>query len=171
MIHIYCGDGKGKTTAAIGLAVRCAGAGGKVLFYQFMKPETSSERIALQQIDGITVLSGYAIHKFSFRMTPEEKAAAATGYQKQWELLLEQVKQQPYQMLILDELLSCISSGFLPLETVLTGINQLPEALELIITGRNPDEKLLSLADYITEMKNIRHPYEKHIPARKGIEF
>ena len=65
MIHIYCGDGKGKTTAAVGLAVRCAGAGGTVLFYQFMKPETSSERIALQQIHGITVLSGYSIHQFS----------------------------------------------------------------------------------------------------------
>ena len=75
MIHIYCGDGKGKTTAAVGLAVRCAGAGGTVLFYQFMKPETSSERIALQQIHGITVLSGYSIHQFSFWMTPEEKVS------------------------------------------------------------------------------------------------
>ena len=100
MIHIYCGDGKGKTTAAVGLAVRCAGAGGTVLFYQFMKPETSSERIALQQIHGITVLSGYSIHQFSFRMTPEEKAEAAIGYQKQWQSLLEQVNQTTYQMLI-----------------------------------------------------------------------
>lgn len=171
MVHIYCGDGKGKTTAAVGLAVRCAGAGGTVLFYQFMKPETSSERIALQQIHGITVLSGYSIHQFSFRMTPEEKAEAAIGYQKQWQSLLEQVNQTTYQMLILDELLSCISTGFLPLEMVLSGIEQLPKELEVVITGRNPDEKLLAIADYITEMKNIQHPYEKHIAARKGIEF
>ena len=73
MVHIYCGDGKGKTTAAVGLAVRCAGAGGTVLFYQFMKPETSSERIALQQIHGITVLSGYSIHQFSFRMPQKRR--------------------------------------------------------------------------------------------------
>ena len=104
-------------------------------------------------------------------MTPEEKAEAAIGYQKQWQSLLEQVNQTTYQMLILDELLSCISTGFLPLEMVLNGIQQLPKELEVVITGRNPDEKLLAIADYITEMKNIRHPYEKHIAARKGIEF
>ena len=104
-------------------------------------------------------------------MTPEEKAEHDSGYQEQWQSLFEQVNQTTYQMLILDELLSCISTGFLPLEMVLSGMEQLPKELEVVITGRNPDEKLLAIADYITEMKNIRHPYEKHIAARKGIEF
>ena len=93
LIHIYCGDGKGKTTAAVGLAIRYAGAGGSVLFYQFMKPETSSERPILNQIPQITVLSGYTISKFSFRMTAQEKADAAVGYQQQFAEIVQLVQQ------------------------------------------------------------------------------
>ena len=103
LIHIYCGDGKGKTTAAVGLAIRYAGAGGSVLFYQFMKPETSSERPILSQIPQITVLSGYTISKFSFRMTAQEKADAAVGYQQQFAEIVQLVQQKKYGMLILDE--------------------------------------------------------------------
>lgn len=171
MTHIYCGDGKGKTTAAVGLAVRCAGAGGDILFYQFMKPETSSERIALQQVKGITVLSGYAIHKFSFQMQPAEKEAAAKGYQKQLSILLNMVKNNVYTMLVLDEIMACISAGFLTVEMVLDFLHKLPDTLEVILTGRNPDVRLLEQADYISEIQNRKHPYEKHIAARKGIEF
>ena len=102
LIHIYCGDGKGKTTAAVGLAIRYAGAGGSVLFYQFMKPETSSERPILSQIPQITVLSGYTISKFSFRMTAQEKADAAVGYQQQFAEIVQLVQQKKYGMLSLD---------------------------------------------------------------------
>lgn len=171
MIHIYCGDGKGKTTAAVGLAVRCAGAGGTVLFYQFMKPETSSERIALQQVNGISVLSGYAIHKFSFQMQPQEKEAAAKGYQEQLSILLDMVRHGVYTMLVLDEIMSCISAGFLTIEMVLHFLRDLPNALEVVLTGRDPDVRLLEQADYISEIQNRRHPFEKQITARKGIEF
>lgn len=171
MIQIYCGEGKGKTTAAVGLAVRCAGAGGSVLFYQFMKPETSSERVALQQIAGMTVLSGYAIQKFSFAMQEAEKKEAAIGYQKQLSVLAEMLQQQPYDMLILDEIMACLSAGFLQEEMVLSFLQQVPEQTEVVLTGRNPPASLLGKADYISEIRNIRHPYEKHIKARKGIEF
>jgi cob(I)alamin adenosyltransferase len=171
VIQIYCGEGKGKTTAAVGLAVRCAGAGGSVLFYQFMKPETSSERVALQQIAGMTVLSGYAIQKFSFAMQEAEKKEAAIGYQKQLSVLAEMLQQQPYDMLILDEIMACLSAGFLQEEMVLSFLQQVPEQTEVVLTGRNPPASLLGKADYISEIRNIRHPYEKHIKARKGIEF
>lgn len=103
----------------MGLAIRYAGAGGSVLFYQFMKPETSSERPILSQIPQITVLSGYTISKFSFRMTAQEKADAAVGYQQQFAEIVQLVQQKKYGMLILDEIMSCISCGFLPLKTVL----------------------------------------------------
>ena len=171
MIHIYCGDGKGKTTAAVGLAVRCAGAGGTVLFYQFMKPETSSERIALQQVSGITVLSGYAIHKFSFQMQLAEKEAAAKEYRKQLSILLGMVECGTYTMLVLDEVIACISAGFLTVEIVIDFLKKLPNTLEVVMTGRNPDADLLKQADYISEIQNRRHPFEKQIAARKGIEF
>lgn len=171
MIHIYCGDGKGKTTAAVGLAVRCAGAGGTVLFYQFMKPETSSERIALQQVSGITVLSGYSIHKFSFQMQLAEKETAAKGYRKQLSTLLDIIKYSSYTMLVLDEIIACISAGFLTVEIVLDFLKKLPDTLEVVMTGRNPNADLLEQADYISEIQNRRHPFEKQITARKGIEF
>ena len=171
LIHIYCGDGKGKTTAAVGLAVRYAGAGGSVLFYQFMKPETSSERPVLSQIPQITVLSGYTISKFSFRMTTQEKADAAVGYQQQFAEIVQLVQQKKYGMLILDEIMSCISCGFLPLETVLRFLQTKPPELEVVLTGRNPDAQLLELADYVSEICSRKHPYERGISARKGIEF
>ena len=171
LIHIYCGDGKGKTTAAVGLAVRYAGAGGSVLFYQFMKPETSSERPVLSQIPQITVLSGYTISKFSFRMTVQEKADAAIGYQQQFAEIVQLVQQKKYGMLILDEIMSCISCGFLPLETVLQFLQTKPPELEVVLTGRNPDAQLLELADYVSEICSRKHPYERGISARKGIEF
>ena len=110
------------------------------------------------------------VEEVAKEVVEEEKAEAAIGYQKQWHILLEQVKQNHYQMLILDELLSCISTGFLPLEMVLNGIQQLPKELEMVITGRNPDEKLIELADYVSEIKAVKHPYEKGIHARVGIE-
>ena len=171
LIHIYCGDGKGKTTAAVGLAVRYAGAGGSVLFYQFMKPETSSERPILSQIPQITVLSGYTISKFSFRMTAQEKADAAVGYQQQFAEIVQLVQQKKYGMLILDEIMSCISCGFLPLKTVLRFLQTKPPELEVVLTGRNPDAQLLELADYVSEICSRKHPYERGISARKGIEF
>jgi cob(I)alamin adenosyltransferase len=104
-------------------------------------------------------------------MQETEKKEAAIGYQKQLSVLAEMLQQQPYDMLILDEIMACLSSGFLQEEMVLSFLQQVPEQTEVVLTGRNPPASLLEKADYISEIRNIRHPYEKHIKARKGIEF
>lgn len=171
LVHIYCGDGKGKTTSAVGLAVRCAGSGSRVLFYQFMKPETSSERKVLKQIPEVTVLSGYTISKFSFAMTDEEKAEAAVGYQKQFADIVQLLEKGEYQMVILDEIMSCINCGFLPLEAVLDWLKNRPDGLEVVMTGRDPAPCLVECADYVSEVQKQKHPFDHGVRARKGIEF
>ena len=142
LVHIYCGDGKGKTTAAMGLAVRCAGWQKRVLVAQLMKQDNSGERRILEQLPQVTLWQTYPSAKFSFRMTDAEKQAAAEWYTAQFRKIAETVQHGAYAMLVLDELLSCITCGF-----------------------------LLERADYVTEMTLRKHPYEKGISARKGIEY
>ena len=171
MIHIYCGDGKGKTTCAFGLALRAAGRGIKVLITQFLKSGDSGERAAIAHVPGVTLLEVPERMKFTFRMTEEEKIS----FGAQMKALLEQtravVEKGELDMLVMDECCAAVAKGLLPLEDVLSLLDSVPEALEVIITGRNPDPALVERADYITEMKKIRHPFDKGVAARKGIEW
>ena len=171
LVHLYCADGKGKTTAAMGLAVRCAGWQERVLVVQLMKQDNSGERRILEQLPQVTLWETYPDAKFSFRMTLAEKAEAAHWYTGQFRRITEAVHGGTYRMLILDELLSCISCGFLPEETVLAFLDSRPENLEVVMTGRNPSPALAERADYLTEMCLRKHPYEEGISARKGIEY
>lgn len=170
LIHIYCGDGKGKTTAAVGLAVRCAGGGGKVFFYQFLKDGTSGEIDILKNIDEITVGKGYALAKFSFQMTDEEKENARIFYEKELDEIISIVSNQEYQLCVLDEILHAVNLGFVSLDKLVGFLKNKPEKLEVVLTGRNPKEELCELADYITEMNKIKHPFDKGISARTMIE-
>ena len=169
LIHIYCGDGKGKTSAALGLAVRAAGRGLKVQVVRFLKNDQSGEVAALVKIPGIRVTSCERSFGFSWNMNQEQKAEAAAYYtelfEKAWKMGGEQ------DVLVLDELCGAVDLGFVPEELVLAAIGRKPEHLEVVLTGRNPSRRLLELADYVTEMKMIRHPYENGIQARAGIEY
>ncbi|WP_294476146.1 cob(I)yrinic acid a,c-diamide adenosyltransferase [uncultured Intestinimonas sp.] len=171
MIHIYCGDGKGKTTCAFGLALRAAGRGRKVLITQFLKTGDSGERTAIAHVPGVTLLEVPERMKFTFRMNEAEKVA----FGAQMKALLEQtrtvVEKGELGLLVLDECCAAVAKGLLPLEDVLSLLDSVPEDLEVIITGRNPDPALVERADYITEMKKIRHPFDKGVAARKGIEW
>lgn len=168
-MHIYCGDGKGKTTAAVGLSVRFAGSGGRVLFCQFMKNHSSGERASLAMIPNITVYEGYAMPKFSFQMTESEREKAAQAYS--WQLADIAKKSPHYGLVVLDEICTCISCGLLSAEEVLSFAENRPPETELVLTGRDPDSRLLALADYVSEIVCQKHPYQKGVAARKGIEF
>lgn len=151
--------------------MRFAGTGEAVLFYQFMKPETSAERRMLELLPNVTVLSGYQIKKFSFRMNEAEKDQAADEYQRQFEKIVGLVQNGKYGLLVLDEIMSCISCGFLKAEAVVDFLNSRPAELEVVMTGRNPDERLVSCADYVSEIHKVKHPFDAGTPARRGIEF
>ncbi len=168
-VHIYCGDGKGKTTASVGLAVRAAGAGKAVLFTQFLKPGTSSEIGVLKAIPGVTVLCDQTPFGFYRNMTPAQRIQAASAYAKLLETALSQAKD--CGVLILDEVIPACRHGLVDGEVLLDFLTHRPAALEVVLTGRNPSPELLALADYVTEMRKCRHPFDRGIPARLGVEF
>ena len=171
LVHIYCGNGKGKTTASVGAAVRAAGNGKTVLIKRFLKNDHSGEVEALKQIPGITVLPCTRQCGFSWKMKQEEKEEAKEYYGKELEKAWKMALDQEIDMLVLDEAVGACTLGFIEEERLLELIGSKPEKLEVILTGRNPSETLLAAADYVTEMVMRAHPYTSGIPARKGIEY
>lgn len=171
MIHIYTGEGKGKTSAAMGLALRFSNTGKKVLIAQFLKDGTSGEICVLKRLDNIEVISCEEKLKFTFQMTEEERKQAKTVTESYFRTITEKTKKEQVSLLVLDEIMAAISSGLLSESEVIDFLNTKPEGLEVVLTGRNPSEKMLKIADYVTEMKKIRHPYDKGIFAREGIEY
>lgn len=171
LIHLYCGDGKGKTTAATGLAVRAAGAGKKVLFTQFLKRGDSAEIQSLGLIPGVRVLVCQKPYGFIWTMNEEEKAAARRDFSALFEEACHQAAEEKYDLLILDEIMGAISCDMVAQEAVLDYLANRPEHLELVLTGRDPSQALQDAADYITEMRKIKHPFDQGIPAREGIEY
>ena len=171
LVHIYCGDGKGKTSAAVGLAVRAAGRGMKVLVVRFLKTENSGEVEVLRSIPGITVTPCDRTFGFVFRMTEEQKQEAARYYQDRFETAARETVQGQYDLLVLDEILASCNYGMVKEQSVTEFLKSRPERLEVVLTGRDPSETLLELADYVSEICMRKHPYQKGIPARKGIEY
>ena len=169
LIHIYCGDGKGKTTAAAGLAIRCAGAGGKVLFFQFLKGNSSSERNILKEIKNIDVIDGIDNMKFVWSMTDEEKAETARSYKTIFENIAKQAAD--YNMIILDEIIPALKYDFVSEKELVNFLKSKPDKTEIVLTGRDPSDMLIQLADYVTDMKKIKHPFDNNIKARQGIEY
>ncbi len=166
LVHLYCGDGKGKTTAAMGLALRALGQGMRVVVVQFLKNGTSGELEPLKKL-GAAVYSGQPGAKFTFQMNAEEKAQAT----KENNARLAEALQQPCDLLILDEICAARNSGMVDEALAKQAVLERPQHREVVLTGRNPEAWIVEAADYITEMQPRRHPYEQGIPARKGIEF
>ncbi len=167
-IHIYCGDGKGKTTAAIGLGVRAAGNGLKVLVIQFLKAGTSGEINILQSIPGVEVLKGPDKMKFTNDMSPKEKQQAAKDNIAKFEYMRDIVSD--YDVVILDEILYAISADMFPETMLLEFLENKNGRLEVVLTGQKPGKKLMWIADYVSEIKKIKHPYDKGVKSRRGIE-
>lgn len=171
LIHIYCGDGKGKTTAATGLAIRAAGSKMNVLFARFLKNEYSGELRILDAIPEIEVMHLPKSFGFYRTLTEEQKAEMKQMYESLWQEIEVKVETGEYQMLVMDELMAAYQYHLVDHQKVVKFLKEKPSELEVVMTGRNPAEELLELADYISAIKKVRHPYDKEIVARKGIEF
>lgn len=173
MIHIYCGDGKGKTTAALGLAVRASGREKRVLIARFLKTDDSGEVPVLSSIPKIHVILCEKTFGFFFRMSEEQKKEAKEYYSQ----LFDRVRSQAdaFDLVILDEIMAACNYGLVSEDAVVQWLEEVKNRTEcepeIVLTGRNPSDRIQQFADYITEMKMIRHPYEKGIPAREGIEY
>lgn len=170
LIHIYCGDGKGKTTAAVGLAIRCAGRGNKVLLVQFLKSRDSGELYSLAKLPDIEVMRGKESKKFTFQMNEEEKHALLIEHNKMFEQVLAKIKNGGYSLLILDEVIGALNAKVFEMPKLIEFLRHKPENLEVVLTGRNPAPELVEIADYVSEMRKVKHPMDKGIMAREGIE-
>ena len=171
MKHIYYGDGKGKTTAAIGLAVRASGSKMKVLFVQFLKTEFSGERHILSHTENVTLTFCPLELKFTFDMDDKEKAQAAKIFKGIFDNAVTTALTEKYDMVVLDEVFEAINAHMLSESEVYEFITNAPSSMEIVMTGHNPPQKFMDCADYITEFKKIKHPYDRGITGRIGIEF
>lgn len=169
LVHIYCGDGKGKTTTSVGLTVRAAGSGKKVLFHQFLKDNSSSERAILDKQPGITIIPGREMQKFTFQMNAEELNELREYNNAMLDKLFEMAKD--YDMLVMDESVYSIDKDLLDEEKLIKHLEEKPFSLEVVLTGRNPSQALMDHADYISEIKKVKHPFDKGISSRMGIEM
>ena len=170
LLHIYCGDGKGKTTAATGLAIRMAGYGKKVLFARFLKNENSGELKILDQIKEIEVLHLSRSFGFYNRLSEKEKEEWEKTYKELWQKIRQKVQEEDYDLLVMDEFLHAMRYNLVTEEDILTFLKERPQKLEVVITGRDPSENMIKAADYVSEVKKVKHPYDAGIMARKGIE-
>jgi len=169
-VHYYYGDGKGKTTAALGLCLRAAGAGKRVLVTQFLKGARYSEHSALEKL-GIAVEGTPAAKKFVFQMTDEERAAAKADCGRVFALAREAACGGAYDLVVLDEVTDAVACGMLEESALAALIEARADATELVLTGHVPHSVAADCADYVTEMKKHRHPYDRGVTARRGIEF
>jgi len=168
LVIVLTGDGKGKTTAALGVVLRAWGRGMKTVVIQFMKARTSNygenraaKKLGIEMIplgEGFTWLSG-DIEK--------DKATA----RECWELAQQKIASGQYDIVVLDEITYPLSYGWIPVEEVIDVLRQRPQGLHVIITGRDAPQELIDFADLVTEMREVKHPYQKGLKAQPGIDF
>ncbi len=170
LIHIYCGNGKGKTTACLGLTIRCAGHGNKVLFVQFLKSRPTGELNSLELLPNIEVLRGKETKKFTFQMTAEEKQEVLREHEQLFAKIQTKLTGENVQLLVLDEIIGACNTGVFNENQLLDFLKTKPQRLEVVLSGRDPSPELLELADYVSEICKRKHPFDNGIAARVGIE-
>jgi cob(I)alamin adenosyltransferase len=169
-VQIFTGDGKGKTTAAVGLALRAAGRGLKVLMIQFLKaPDTSGEHFAAKVLEPMITIKPMGRKGFIRRRgcEPLDSVMAETALEEARAAMLG----GEYDMIILDEVNYAVHFGLISIEDVVKLMDARPENVELVLTGRYARSEVISRADVVLEMKKIKHHYDKGVPAREGIEY
>jgi cob(I)alamin adenosyltransferase len=166
LVHVYTGDGKGKTTAALGMCARAVGHGYRALIVQFMKTAgTYGENfLALPGLE--VVASGHDCLVFSNEITQADRDKAAEGMR----LATEALRSGEYRMVVLDEVSVAIKFGLVDVNDVVKAIEERHKGVETVVTGRYAPQELLEIADYISEIKPVKHPYQKGITSRKGVD-
>ncbi|MCX7921722.1 MAG: cob(I)yrinic acid a,c-diamide adenosyltransferase [Clostridia bacterium] len=171
LVHIYTGDGKGKTTAALGLGIRAYGRGFKVIMFQFLKGSQSGEMKTIEKLSPeFELRRGKEVKKFTWNMSEEELQEVKKNSNELFNSAVEAAQSGKWDLLILDEIMGAMSTGLVDVKDVADLIKNKPGSLEVVMTGRNAPDELTELADYVSEIKAVKHPFNKGIPAREGIE-
>ena len=175
LVQVYTGSGKGKTTAALGLAIRAAGWRKKVIIYQFLKPPALmlGERKNVRKIRLPIKIKAVDI-KWNMKKSFKDKKTVKNTRKKINQIcskIADEAKQKKYDIIILDEIVFCLSKKLADIAWIKNIIESRDPSVEVILTGRGATDELIELADLVTEIKSIKHPFDKGIKARKGIEF
>lgn len=170
--QIYTGNGKGKTTAAMGLGFRACGDGMVVHVVQFLKSFKTGELNSAKNLGENFKIYRFETPKgFTWQLSNEQKELLQEEIKKEYNFAMEELLNRKCDVLILDEIMGALNSGFIKEDEILKLMDIKPSNMELILTGRNVPEKVLEKADLVTEMKEIKHYYKQGVNARKGIEF
>ncbi|MEJ2696784.1 MAG: cob(I)yrinic acid a,c-diamide adenosyltransferase [Candidatus Sulfobium sp.] len=170
LIHIYTGNGKGKTTAAVGMSVRARSRNFRTLFVQFFKERDSGSELSLLSTLGIDVLVFDQVKSPLFH--PEiDKSSLREEARKAISHIRRVFTENSYDFIVLDEFICLVAEGILSAEETTDFVRNKPEGTELVLTGKGAPQELIEVADYVTFMENIKHPYKKDMKARRGIEF
>ena len=167
LIHIYCGDGKGKTTAAVGPCVRACGHGRKCLWTSFLKDYDSGEFMGTTPF---TIYPGEPVRQFVFTMTEEQKQATANEHTQRLKAVFSKAEQENFDLLVLDESIASCNLNLIPTDLLVRLLQKKPSHLEVILTGRDTKPEPIELAHYVSEIRPIKHPYDSGVPSREGIE-
>ena len=174
MLHIYYGKGKGKTSAALGLILRAAGHKRKIVLFQFLKPKGlfSGEYASLKKFPNVRQVRFNQKHPI-FMISDKDKQICKTKIhiRKSMSKLREIIKKKGFDILVCDEILNLIDCGFIKEKDIVTIVNKIKGKKEIILTGRNTPKKLVAMADYVTEFRLVKHPFQRGILARKNIEY
>ena len=170
-LHLYFGDGKGKTTAAMGLAVRAAGQGRKVLIGQFLKTNTTGEFDSLRKLENVVLALGEPVAGLTRGLSDAEREEEKARQRRNFERICARVEEEKPDVIVLDEFLVAEHLGYLDSERAAAFVEAWLENAEVVLTGRWASEALMARADYVTEMVKRKHPYDAGVMARRGIEF
>ena len=172
MIQVYTGDGKGKTTAAVGQGIRALGRGYTVYMVQFLKSQDTGELKVLEKLEpGFKVFRFEKKHGFIFNMSEEEIAELKKEVKAAFDFVKTVLFKRECDILILDEIMAAMNNGLIDVGDVAEGLKNKPSDVEMILTGRDAPDKILELADYVSHNVCKKHPFERGIGARKGIEY
>lgn len=171
LVIVYTGNGKGKTTASVGLAVRAAGYKRKVLFLQFIKEWFTGEKETLQLLEPYVTFVQMGQGFVGIWGDRKERGVHENAAAEAFAFAQDKVKSGEYEVIILDEINVAIQEGLIKVEDVLEMIDEKPEELDIVLTGRGAPEQLIERADLVTEMKEIKHPFQKGILAKRSIDY
>ena len=170
-VQVYTGDGKGKTTAALGLGLRAAGCGFKVIMFQFLKGAYSGELDSTPLLDGrFTIIRIGETKKFFGALNEQEKKELKEKLQEELKQVEAVLKSEDCDILILDEIMAALHGELITVEQVCELIGARPGGMELVLTGRKAPQEVIDRADLVSEMRCVKHYMDKGVPARAGIE-
>lgn len=170
LTHIYCGNGKGKTTASLGIVLRSIGCKFNIVITQFLKDNDSHELDVLRTFDNVTIISGKGVNGFTKFMKDSDLEKVTNIQNEHLKQAIDLCNSGKCDVLVLDEIIGAVNNKTVDYEMLVDFLKNRPENIEVIMTGRNPKEELIEIADYVSEVNKVKHPFDKGIAAREGVE-